>query len=162
MQQRSTFVTVTGWVFLLLAGFGLLNCLALLFMPLDQLTAEVPQQAGGVKIDPDLLSHVMRGVFFVMFGVLAWAVLSAIGLIMRKPWARISMIVLLGLGIVWNLLYVLMGVTGGPAGMGAMMQGMGVALAVIGTLLIVVFASVIYKLTRQKIKQEFAAPPSSK
>ena len=161
MSQRSKAVTVVGWVFIALAGFGLLNCLTFLFMPMDQLMAAMPKQPEGAKIDPDLFISVMRGVFFFMFGVLAWAVLSAVGLIMRKPWARISMIVLLAIGIAWNLLYVLMGVTGGPAGMGAMLQGMGGALAVMGAVFIVAFAWVIRLLRSEKIKQEFATSAKS-
>lgn len=159
MSQRSKAITITGWIFIALAGFGLLNCLTLLFMPVDQLMAALPKQPEGAKIDPDLFISVMRGVFFVIFVVLTWVVLSAVGLIMRKPWARISMIVLLVIGIVWNALYVLLGVTGGPAGMGAMLQGMGGVLAVMGAVFIVAFAWVIRLLRSEKIKQEFAASP---
>src|ERR1700733_1602155 len=101
MPQRSKVITVIGYLFIALAGFGLLNCLTFLFMPVDQLMAALPKQPEGAKIDPGLFISVMRGVFFVIFVVLTWVVLSAVGLIMRKPWARISMIVLLGIGIVW-------------------------------------------------------------
>ncbi len=159
MSQRSLTVTIIGWVFIALAGFGLLNCLAFLFMPVDQLMAELPKQPEGAKLDPDLFISVMRGVFLFIFAVLAWVMLSAINLLLRKPWARISMIVLLGLGIAWNALYVLMGVTGGPAGMGAIMQGMGGVLAVMGLIFIGFFAWAIQLLRSEKIRREFAAAP---
>jgi hypothetical protein len=161
MPQRSKVITVVGYVFIALAGFGLLNSLTFLFMPVDQLMAALPKQPEGNKIDPDLFISIMRGVFFVIFVVLTWVVLSAVGLIMRKPWARISMIVLLVIGIVWNALYVLLGVTGGPAGMGAMLQGMGGVLAVMGAVFIVAFAWVIRLLRSEKIKQEFAPQPKA-
>ncbi|HEY1773360.1 MAG TPA: hypothetical protein VGH91_09235 [Gammaproteobacteria bacterium] len=161
MQQRSTAVTVIGWIFMALAAFGLLNCLVLLFTPIDQVIAQLPKNADAIKFGPELLGSVMRGVFFFMFAVFAWALLSAVGLVMRKPWARISVILLLGLGIFWNLLYVLIGVSGGPAGMGALMQGLGGALAVMGAILVVIFSSIIYLLTRDKTKREFAASTKS-
>jgi hypothetical protein len=157
MSQRSRVVTVVGWIFIALAGFGLLNCLMFLFMPVDQLMAQLPKPPDDAKLDPDLFASVMRGVFLFIFGVLAWVMLSAIGLIMRKPWARISMIVLAGIGIVWNALYVLVGVTGGSAGMGAMLQGMGSAIAVMGLVFIGLFAWVIHLLRSEKVRQEFVA-----
>src|ERR1700685_3490577 len=159
MSQRSVVVTIVGWVFIALAGFGLLNCLAFLFMPVDQLMAQLPKQPEGAKIDPDLFISVMRGVFLFIFAVLAWVMLSATNLLMRKPWARISMIVLLVIGIAWNALYVLVGVTGGPAGMGGMMQGMGSVLAVMGLIFIGFFAWAIQLLRSEKIRREFQAKP---
>jgi hypothetical protein len=158
MPQRSKAVTIMGYLFIALAGFGLLNCLAFLFMPADQLMTELPKQPDGAKIDPDLFLSVMRGMFFFIFVVLTWVVLSAVGLIMRKPWARISISVLSGIGIVWNALYVLIGVTGGPAGMGAMMKGLGGALVVMGLIFIGFFVWVIRLLRSDKIKQEFLPP----
>ncbi|HEY3858562.1 MAG TPA: hypothetical protein VGM47_02995 [Gammaproteobacteria bacterium] len=159
MQQRSIFITVVGWVFAGLAILGLVNCLMFLFMPLDKLAAELPQPPGGTQVDPALFINVMRGVFLVIFAVLAWVLLSAIGLIMRKPWARVSMMVLLGIGIAWNLLYVIIGVTGGPAGMGAMLQGMGGTLAVMGLIFIAVFAGAIQMLRSEKVRREFQPKP---
>jgi hypothetical protein len=65
------------------------------------------------------------------------------------------------LGIAWNALYVLLGVTGGPAGMGAMMQGMGSVLAVMGLIFIGFFAWAIQLLRSEKIRREFAAKPGT-
>jgi hypothetical protein len=161
MQQRSIFVTVVGWVFAGLAILGLVNCLMFLFMPMDKLAAQLPQPPDGAQADPALFINVMRGVFFFIFVVLTWVLLSAVGLIMRKPWARVSMIVLLVIGILWNLLYVLIGVTGGPAGMGAMLQGMGGTLAVMGLIFIAVFVGVIQMLRTDKVRREFLSKGSA-
>jgi hypothetical protein len=159
MSQRSKAVTVVGSIFVILSGLGLLQCLLLMFTPSDKLLAQTQLAAGSPQLDPALMASVLHGVFVFMFVLLLWVLLSSIGLVMRKAWARTSMLVLLGIGVVWNLLYVLMGITGGPAGMGAMMQGMGGALAVMGLIFIGLFGWAIYLLTRAKIKAEFAAPP---
>ena len=162
MQNRSTAVTIVGWIFVVLSGLGLLQCLTILFTPMDQVLKQIQdtEPAGSPPLDPALMGPVMHGIFIFMFVVLLWVLLSSFGVVMRKGWARISMIVLSVLGILWNLIYVLLGITGGPASMGGMMQGMAGMLAVMGAILIAVFAGVIYLLTRQKVKAEFSAKSS--
>ncbi|MFI4921641.1 MAG: hypothetical protein ACHQAZ_08390 [Gammaproteobacteria bacterium] len=161
MQQRSKLVTVVGSIFVILSALGLLQCLLLMFTPSDKLLEQTQLTAGNPQLDPALMASVLHGVFVFMFVLLLWVLLSSVGLVMRKPWARTSMIVLLGVGIAWNLLYVLMGVTGGPAGMGAMMQGMGKVLAVMGLVFIGLFGWALYLLTRPKIKAEFLPTPKT-
>jgi|SRR6185312_5297869 len=169
MQQRSTFVTVTGWVFVVLSGLAALQFLMILFTPMDklladaQLQAQLMQPAGTPQSDPALMASMLHGVFIFLFCVAAWVLLSGIGLVMRKAWARISFIVILGVGIFFNLIYVLIGLAGrgmgqvpgaNPAMAGMMHSVMGV-MAVMGAVFAVLFAFIIYKLTREKIKQEF-------
>jgi hypothetical protein len=161
MQNRSKLVTIVGSIFVVLSGLGLLQCLLLMFTPSDKLLEQTQLAAGSPQLDPALMASVLHGIFVFMFILLLWVLLSSVGLVMRKPWARTSMLVLLCVGIAWNLLYVLMGITGGPAGMGAVMQGMGGVLAVMGILFIGLFGWTLYLLTRPKIKQEFISQTKS-
>lgn len=178
MQQRSTFVTVVGWIFVVLSGLAALQFLLILFTPMDklladaQLQAQQMQPAGAPQADSALMASMLHGVFVFMFCVAVWVLLSGLGLVMRKGWARISFIVILAIGIFFNLIYVLIGLAGrgmpmdqvpgaNPAMAGMMHSVMGV-MAVMGAVFAVLFAFIIYKLTREKIKKEFAAPPSTK
>jgi uncharacterized membrane protein YuzA (DUF378 family) len=175
MQQRSTFVTVVGWIFIVLSGLAALQFLMILFTPMDKLLAdaqrqaELMQPAGAPQAGAAFMASMLHGVFVFMFCVSAWVLLSGIGLVMRKAWARISFIVILGVGVFFNLIYVLIGLAGrgmsmgevpgaNPAMAGMMHSVMG-AMAVMGAVLAVLFAFVIYKLTREKIKQEFSGSP---
>jgi hypothetical protein len=176
MQQRSTFVTVTGWIFVVFSGLLALQTLLILFTPMDdklfadaQRQAQQMQPAGASPLDPTLMATMLHGVFVFMFCVLAWVLLSSIGLVMRKAWARISFIVILAIGIFFSLIYVLIGLAGrgmpmdqvpgaNPAMAGMMHSLMGF-MAVLGAVFAVLFAFIIYKLTRGKIAQEFQASP---
>lgn len=166
MQERSTFVTVVGWIFVVLSGLSALQFLLILFTPMDNLLAQLQQMqpAGAPMVDPAML----HGMFVFMFCITAWVLLSSIGLVMRKGWARISFIVILGIGIFFNLIYVLIGLAGrsmpmdqvpgaNPAMAGMMHTVMGI-MAGLGAVFAALFAFIIYKLTRQKIKAEFAPP----
>lgn len=176
MQLRSTFVTVTGWIFIVLSGLFMLQCLLFLFQPTDTLLAQVQQQqamqpAGTPALDPAMMVSMMRGMFFFLFVVELWVLLSSVGLVMRKGWARISFIVILVLGILVSLLYVLIGLAGRNIPMGAMpgtnpqmsgfMHAILGAMAIIGAVFAVLFAFIIYKLNTEKVKQEFLPPPKA-
>lgn len=169
MNNRSTFVTVTGWVFVVLSGLATLQFLLILFTPMDNLLAQLQQMqpAGAPMVDPVML----HGMFVFLFCVAVWVLLSGLGLVMRKGWARISFIVILGIGIFFNLIYLLIGLAGrgmpmdqvpgaNPAMAGMMHSVMGF-MAVMGAVFTVLFAFIIYKLTREKIKQEFAVSAKS-
>ncbi len=175
MQERSTFVTVVGWIFIVLSGLAALQFLLILFTPMDklladaQLQAQQMQPAGAPQTDPTLMASMLHGVFVFMFCVMAWVLLSGVGLVMRKGWARISFIVILGVGVFFNLLYVLIGLAGrgmsmtevpgaNPAMAGMMHSVMGV-MAVLGAVFAVLFAFIIYKLTRPVIAKEFVTSP---
>lgn len=172
-QERSTFVTVVGWIFIVLSGLGTLYSLMFLFTPADKLLAQFQQQqaampAGSPAVDPQMMMSMMRGMFFFMFVVELWVLLSSIGLVLRKGWARISFIVVLSLGIFFSLLYVLIGLAGRSVGPGAVpgttpemagfMHAMMGAMAVMGAVFAALFAFIIYKLNTAKVKAEFAPP----
>jgi len=168
MQQRSTFVTVVGWIFVALSGLGALQFLVILFTPMDaQLFTEAQQMqpAGAPQMDPAAMASMMHSVFIFMFCLAAWVLLSSIGLVMRKGWARISFIVILGIGIFFNLLYVLIGlagrsmpldqVAGADPAAGGMVHAIMGAMAVLGAVFAILFAWIIYRLTRPATAKEF-------
>ena len=165
MQQRSTFVTVVGWIFIVLSALGLLQSLLFMFLPFDKLMAGVPQPAGQPTPDPAMMASFMRGLMFFFFVVESWVLLSSIGLVLRKGWARISFIVICAIGACFSSLYLLFGLLlrGMPMGnvpnatpaMEQFMHSMMTLMAVMGGLFAALFIFIIYKLSTQKVIQEF-------
>src|ERR1700739_523772 len=110
MQERSTFVTVVGWIFIVLAALGMLQSLMFLFLPMDKFMASmqtVQAQQGGPAPDPAFMASFMRGMFFFFFILEAWVLLSSIGLVLRKGWARISFIIICSISTFFSAIYVL-------------------------------------------------------
>lgn len=170
MQQRSTFVSVVGWIFIVLSAIGLLQSLFFMFTPMDKLFAQAQQaQAGQPAPDPAMMASVMRGMVFFFFVTEVWVLLSSIGLVMRKGWARISFIVVCAMGTFFSLIYVLIGLLGRsvpmdkapnvtPA-MADFTRSIMTVLAVIGVVFTALFIFIIYKLSTQKVIQEFLPQP---
>lgn len=171
MEQRSTFVTVVGWVFLVFSGIGLLEGIMFTLLPFDKLTAAMPQQPGAPQVDPALMSHFMRGVGVFMTLVTLWVVLSCIGLIRRKNWARISFMVLMVISIGFCLLYLLFGVLGAlmmPAqipnaqpGMAGFMRSMLVFMTILCGAFAALYGWILYKLNTERIRKEFEPPAAA-
>lgn len=104
---RSTFVTVLAWVFIVLAGLatlisGLQNLMLHTMMP----TNLTPPTGPGAEHMPAfmrwMLSHI-RLFFLAVLLLSASTLAAAIGLLKRRNWARLAIVTLLTLGIVWNL-----------------------------------------------------------
>lgn len=160
MSQRSLFVTVAGCIFAVIAGFGAFYCLLFLFLPQDQLMGLVKDQQASMPKgmptpDAATLVQLMRSLMFGVFVVLAWALLSGIGLVKRKPWARLSCVVLLTLGVVLGMLYVLIGLAAGSLSAG---QGRLGAVMAFGAAFAALCGVVLYRLSTAKVKQEFLPP----
>jgi hypothetical protein len=164
MQDRSIFITAVGYIFSVLAGLCALYCLMFLFLPQEQLLATVKEQQaampqGSPMLDPATLASLIRGVMFCAFVIVLWLTLSAIGLVKRKSWARISCIVLLVLGAVVGALYLLIGLAGSSMpGMAEAGQGRLHAMALIGAAFAALCVFTVYQLNTAKVKQEFAPP----
>ena len=172
MQQRSTFVTVVGWIFIVFSGLGVLESLVFMFLPFDKFIPKTPPQPGVPAPDPAMMAAVMHGMGIFMFLVISWVLLSSIGLVMRKNWARISFIVILSIGIFFGLIYVLIGALGAvfmpttplpgqPPEMAGMMRGVMTVMAVFGALFAGLYGWIIYMLCREKIRQEFESQPAN-
>jgi hypothetical protein len=106
---RSNFVTVLAWV--LIVGSGLLTFVAV--MQAVMLTFVFPhgfwsnpQPPHASENIPPLVQFLASKAqyFFLAFWLLAVVTLAAsIGLLRRKNWARLIVICIFGLGVVWNL-----------------------------------------------------------
>ena len=111
MTNRSTFVTVIAWIGIVITGFGVfitgLQNLALNLMMDERFDEKLK------KSDPEALENMpsfailmfshFELIFFLMFLLSLIAFVSSIGLLKRKNWARLIIISVLGIGVVWNI-----------------------------------------------------------
>jgi hypothetical protein len=104
---RSSFVTVLAWIFIVLAGFATLiavlqNIMINTVFPLEDLqnaSHKAPDAPAALSF---FASHIR--LFFASFlAITASTLVSAVGLLKRKNWARFIFIAILVLGIVWNV-----------------------------------------------------------
>jgi hypothetical protein len=110
VASRSSFVTALAWVFIAMSGFAtfvsiLQNIMILIFFPGDQMQATINQaEAAGVLPAFGKFMFANFPIFFVFFLVFSTSTLvSSIGLLKRRNWARLMFIVVLVLGILWNI-----------------------------------------------------------
>ena len=108
--QRSTFVTVLAWIFIVLAGFTTLIALLQNIMVFSMFQApefsDAMSKAESAPNVPPYFALLTRYVFvvFVLFlAVSATTLAAAIGLLRRRNWGRIVFIAMMGFGIFWNL-----------------------------------------------------------
>ena len=108
--KRSTFVTVLAWIGIVFTGFGTFISAVegIMFhfifpkIPMDQILNENNSSVQLPAISKFMFTH--YDLFFVsMFLLSLFALIASIALLKRKNWARIIYIVLLALGIVWNM-----------------------------------------------------------
>ena len=106
--QRSTFVTVLAWVSIVLAGFATLIAVLQNVM-LNAMGAfdDMPFHHGPLEQQAPAALHFMVEhvrLFFLSFFILsAGTLVSAVGLLKRKNWARPAFVGILSLGILWNV-----------------------------------------------------------
>lgn len=169
MEQRSTFVTVVAWIFIVFSGFGLLEVLFFSFLPFDKMLAAAPHTPG--QPDPAAIMPFFRAMLVFMAVMVGWVFVSSIGLLQRKNWARISFIVFMSISAFFSGIYVLVGIFAmifssklpvDPkasidmqpffSAMMGFMTGMSLAFTAL-------YCWIIYKLNTDKIKQEFMPAP---
>jgi len=173
--QKSTFLNVLAWIFIVLGGFatfmGLLqNIMIHMMFPKEQMS-QLTQQAEHTEQIPFFAELMFNHFdFFFLFFLLVSAAsfIAAIALLKRKNWARITFIVLMAIGIAWNLFGLVLQFTmfsaipEFPAGQAPppefqnMMQVMKVATVIMVIAFSSLFAFIIMKLSSKKIKAEFA------
>ena len=105
MENRSAFVTVLAWIFIAIGGFGTLISIAQSVMlhtlfPEDA-TSSMPEDTPAIFAFMFDNFHLF---FYGMWIICGVTFISAIGLLLRKNWARIVFIVLMGLGIAWQFI----------------------------------------------------------
>jgi hypothetical protein len=107
---RSTFVTVVAWVFIVISGFATFISAMQAMMFIFYFPAELFQEPKPLPPEFDdapilirLMMNYMQW-FFVLFWTLILATLvSSIGLLLRKNWARLVFVGLMTIGIAWML-----------------------------------------------------------
>jgi len=108
VPARSSFVTVVAWIFIVLSGFstliGALQNLMIRSMPFDQLNAALQDSTAVPFLAPAraIFSHFQLFVL-AAFLLSLLMLISSIGLLHRRNWARLVFIGLLVLGIIYML-----------------------------------------------------------
>ena len=105
---RSSFVTAVAWIFIATSAMFLLisflqNAMVHLLIPMDEMRAQLENEGNAMpRAARWMLEHITW--LFAIFAVLsAYSLVTAIGLLRRKNWARISFVVLMLLGIVYQI-----------------------------------------------------------
>lgn len=109
-RPRSTFVSAVAWVFIVLTGFSTLiavlqNVMVNVMFPSEAFNAAVGASSGAQDI-PWFATFVLGHMRLFVFGFLIMsttALISSIGLLKRRNWARVLFIAILILGILWNV-----------------------------------------------------------
>jgi len=175
LTEKSKFVTVVAWIFIVGAGFAtfisiLQNIMINLMFPLEKMTEALNDSQAQQHI-PSLFRFLFSNIRVFVFSflvILATTFTSAIGLLKRKNWARIIFIVLMSLGILWNILGVVMQFSmfsfmpipeEAPnqftAQFTTIMTIMKIFTIVMAVGISILFGWIIKKLTSDKIKSEF-------
>lgn len=174
--QRSSFVTVLAWIFIVISGYMTLggifqNIMLARFLPQMGLEAALATHSAADVGLPSFFAFMFR--YFQLIAavtlVVAVATLAAsIGLLKRENWARRFFIALMTVGIVWNVVMVIlqqvmisqMAGFGAPADFRAQLQFMRVAVFVVSLIMAiamsVLFWWIIRKLRSAPIVAEFA------
>ena len=107
-SSRSTFVTVTAWVFIVIASFStLISVLQNVMLNIMTSFENIPPPRGPLAEQmPAYVGFMAEHVrlFFLSFLIVSVATLAAaLGLLRRKNWARLTLIGILSIGVAWNV-----------------------------------------------------------
>ncbi len=177
-QGKSKFVTILAWISIITAGFTtfsslIQNILASSIFPAigrEQLSCNSEVTAYMPAILLFLISHI-RFIFCMYFIVSAVTLVSSIGLLKRKNWARILFISILAMGIIWSLggLFfqgkIMRAVIpevpayddfpGVMSNFQAVFMGMRIFLSMMAVIIVIFYGWIIKKLVSKEIKKEF-------
>lgn len=106
----SAFVTAVAWVFIVLSALATLvsivqNIMIYTFFPADQVQASFAQAHQQQQMPPGAMfvfEHI-RVLITSILVITSSTLVASIGLLRRHNWARILFVVLLVLGIAWNI-----------------------------------------------------------
>lgn len=106
--QRSTFVTTLAWLMIVPSALGVLvstlqTVLVFTMMPMDQMALPPADQMAQMPAFAVFMLEHMRAVVVAFWLLTVLALVSGIGLLKRREWARLVVIALLVLSIVMNL-----------------------------------------------------------
>jgi hypothetical protein len=109
MAPQSSFVTAVAWVFIVLSGLAtfisLLQNVMLAFMPHGMFNQALQDTTfnHAIPSGPRFIFAHFHAIVMVLFAICAATLLSAIGLLRRRNWARLVFIGLLAFGVVYNI-----------------------------------------------------------
>lgn len=108
VRAKSTFVTVLAWIFIVLSGFatliGVLQNIMIQTMFNDpKMSEELAKAPQGVPAPVSFMASNFKLVFAALLACFVVTLISSVGLLKRRNWARLFFIGILALGIVWNL-----------------------------------------------------------
>ena len=102
--RRSVFVTVVAWMFIVLSGFAVFISIGQNIMVWTHPGfSELASTSGSSTGFEGFLDRNFRLFVLGFFGVTIVMLVSSIGLLKRKNWARMVIIVLLALWVLWNV-----------------------------------------------------------
>lgn len=169
--RQSGFVTVVAWIFIVLSGFVILSSLlqiVLINYVYPAMHMQNTMQAIMHNRMPPLTRFIMAHhlVFNLIFLTLSIAMfVTSIALLKRKNWARVSCIVFLVIGIVWELVsfYTALGFYGHmpelpgnlPPQYKMIQQVSYIFSMVLAVVLCIAFVWIIKRLSSAKIRAEF-------
>ncbi|MDB9822291.1 hypothetical protein OAC89_01145 [Deltaproteobacteria bacterium] len=175
---RATFVTVLSWVFIVLAGFAtVISILQNIMITLMFSVGEISQTLNNSEVQgemPAFANFIFSNIRLFFFGFLVVSCttfISSIGLLKRKNWGRIIFIVIMSLGIVYNIFALVLqqfmipsiSEMAGPydSHFGTMMTIMRVFTFLMAVGISILFAWIIKKLVSPTIRREFVLEEGS-
>ena len=109
-QEKSTFVTVTAWIFIVLSGFMTLisipqNIAIQFLFPKEEMVEAIQQSKdeGSMGTIHAAMFEYFEFFFLAFLIISLFTFIASVGLLNRKNWARIIFIILMSFGIVWNI-----------------------------------------------------------
>lgn len=104
---KSILVTVVAWIFIILSGSAMpisifQNIVVALSFGNRELEGAMNQGSGQPAWLESIVAHVPLFFHFVLV-VLVITLVASIGLLLRRNWARLLFITVMGLGIAWNV-----------------------------------------------------------
>lgn len=107
-RKQSAFVTVVAWIFIALSGFG--TVISILQNIMVQTVFRSPEVSQAMQTPPPgappfatfMVTH-FQWFFLAFLLASSFTLVSAIGLLKRRNWARLSFIGLLSLAILWQV-----------------------------------------------------------
>lgn len=104
-RERSVFVDIVSWIFIILTGLGILvgilqNIMVHTVFPMFEQHANYPTDTPPVTA---FMFDFMPWFFAFMLAVNVFLFVTSINLYRRRNWARLVFIVIMLLGVLWNL-----------------------------------------------------------
>ena len=104
MDTRSAFVTVLAWIFIVGSGlFCVVTFMQTVMVTVFFSGQEIQQLPEDAPIVARLIAQYMHFFVYGMFALSVLAFVASIALLKRKNWARLTFVVLLGIGILWQV-----------------------------------------------------------